>query len=117
MAVPPDNPRGTMKILTPILCLAALVAVGCTKQSAANEYDSVLPGRHMSEHQVVDIAGRALPVGLPFRCEFTNGVWETLEIQKEKGADGKAIIRPNSATRVVLRIRDIDGTIEHVKTP
>jgi hypothetical protein len=41
--------------------------------------DAVLPGRHMSESQVVEIAGRELPQASGFRCEFKDGVWEILE--------------------------------------
>jgi hypothetical protein len=106
-----------MKSFTLTLCLAAIAAVGCKKHAAASDMDTILPGRHMSEHQVIDIARRELPVGVPFRCEFTNSAWEILEIQKETNANGKVIITPTSATRVVFRVRDIDGKVEQVEMP
>jgi len=106
-----------MKSFTLTLCLAAVAAIGCKKQTPAYDYDSVFPGHHLSEHQALNIAAKELAVGgLPLRCEFTNGIWEILEIQKTN-IDGKAMITPSSATRVVLRVRDVDGTVEQVKTP
>jgi hypothetical protein len=32
-------------------------------------------------------------------------------------ADGKVFITSTNATRVVLRVRDVDGKVEQVKTP
>jgi hypothetical protein len=115
-----------LKSFTLILCLAALAGGGCKKQPQASDKETALPGRHMSEHQVVDIAMRELPKGWQgLGCEFKDGVWEISEIQKDvwgvssaiTNADGKVVISSTNATRVVLRIRDADGKVERVKTP
>jgi len=115
----------TMKQFTLILCLAAIVAIGCKKQPAANDKDTVLPGRHLSEHQVVEMAFSQLPQSSGFRCEFKDGVWEILEVQpgvfgvssRTTNADGKITIESTNAARVALRVLDADGKIEQVKTP
>jgi len=114
-----------MKRFTWILCLVAVTAIGCKKQQSADDKDTVLPGRHMSESQVADIAFRELPQSSRFSCEFKDGVWEILEPQKgvwevasvTTNADGKVFVRSTNATRVVLRVRDADGKVEQVKTP
>src|SRR5579859_4592855 len=118
-----------MKPLTLILCLVASAALGCKAQPANNkavdDKDTVLPGRHFSEHQVADIADRELPQNQSFQCEFKDGVWEIREGQKgvwgvsssTTNADGKITITSTNATLVVLRVNDADGTVEHVKTP
>jgi len=115
----------TMKPFTLILCLAAVVAIGCKKQPAADDKDTVLPGRHLSEHQVVEIAFRQLPQSSGYRCEFKDGVWDILEVQpgvwgvssRATNADGKITVESTNATRVVLRVSDADGKVEQVKTP
>jgi hypothetical protein len=95
------------------------------ERQAADDKDTVLPGRHMSEHQVVEIASKELPQNSALKCEFRDGVWEILEVQKGvwgvssviTNADGKVFITSTNATRVVLRVRDVDGKVEQVKTP
>lgn len=92
---------------------------------SADDKDTVLPGRHMSESQVADIAIGELPRGSQLRCDFKDGVWEILEVQKgvwgvssrTTNADGKITIESTNATRVVLRVHDADGKTEQVKTP
>ena len=79
----------------------------------------------MSEHQVVEIASKELPQNSALKCEFRDGVWDILEVQKGvwgvssviTNADGKVFITSTNATRVVLRVRDVDGKVEQVKTP
>jgi hypothetical protein len=79
----------------------------------------------MSEHQVADIVGGELPQTSGFSCEFKDGVWEIFEPIKGVGgvasittnADGHVFIYSTNATRLVLRVRDVDGKIEQVKTP
>ena len=108
-----------------ILCLAALPFIGCKKQPLVSDKDTVLPGRQMSEHQVVDIAMRELPQGLRLQCEFKDGVWEISEVQLATwgvssvttNSEGKVFVSSTNATRVVLRVRDADGKVEQVKTP
>jgi hypothetical protein len=92
---------------------------------SADDKDTVLPGRHMSEKQVADIVFRELPSSSGFRCEFKDGVWEILEVQKDvwgvasvtTNTDGKISVRSTNATRLVLRVRDGDGKVEQVETP
>jgi len=94
-----------------------------SQQSSDDKY-TVLPGRHMSESQVVDVALKELPHTSGIRCEFTNGVWQILEPQKgvwgvssvRTNADGKVLVTSTNATRLVLKVRDTDGKVEHVKT-
>lgn len=120
-----------MKPFTLILCLVAIAAPGCKAQpvsdltATANDQDKVLPGRHLSEHQVADIASRELLQSPGFQCQFQDGVWEIREAQKgvwgvssaTTNADGKITITSTNATRVVLLVKDADGTVEHIKTP
>jgi hypothetical protein len=114
-----------MKSFTLILCLAAVAAIGCKKQAAADDKDTVLLGRHMSEHQVVEMALSQLPQSSGYRCEFKDGAWEILEVQqgvwgvssRTTNADGKITVESTNATRLVLRVRDADGKVEPMKTP
>lgn len=123
--VQPYTMKKNIKLFTLILCFAAGATAGCRKQQALGDKDVFLPGRHMSEHQVADIAFRELTPNLGFRCEFTNGVWDILEVQKGvygiasvvTNADGKIFVTSTNASRVVLRVRDVDGKVEQVKTP
>ncbi len=104
--------------------LCTFVTIGCKKQQPASPQDTVLPGRHMSEHQVADIASKELPQ-TAFSCQFKDGVWEILEPQKgvwgvdsiTTNADGHVFIHSTNAMRLVLRVRDADGKVEQVKTP
>jgi hypothetical protein len=106
------------------LCLVAGADFGCKKQQPSGEQDTVLPGRHMSEHQVADIASRELPQ-MAFSCEFKDGVWEILEPQKgvwgvasaTTNADGHVFIHSTNAMRLLLRVQDVDGKVEQIKTP
>ena len=110
-----------MKRFIRILCLLAVTAVG---QELARDKHTVLPGRHMSESQVVDIALKELPHTSEVQCEFKNGVWQVLEPQKgvwgvssmRTNAEGKVFVTSTNTTRLVLRVRDADGKVEHVKT-
>src|SRR5215472_6498560 len=115
-----------MRALTWALCLAATLATGCKKKNGIPaEKDAVLRGRHMSEHQVIDLALNQLPQGPAYACEFKDGVWEISEVQKNVWGvssrtttpEGKLVIASTNATRVVLRVRDADGKIEQVKGP
>lgn len=94
------------------------------KQPPADDKDAILPGRRMSESQVAKIAGRELPDIQSFSCQFTNGVWEILEVQTgawisstTTNADGHIFVRSTHPTQVVLRVSDADGQIERIKTP
>jgi len=101
------------------------IAIHFEERKSADDKDTVLPARHMSEHQVVEIASKELPRNLALQCEFRDGVCEFLEVQKGvwgassviTNADGKVFITATNATRVVLRVRDVDGKVEQVKTP
>ena len=116
------NPIG---LLVVGLTLAACAAVGCKKRPPAAEQDTVLSGRHLSEHQVADIAFQALSNNAPFECRFKDGVWEIAEVQKDvsgissivTNADGRIFVTMTNASRVVLRVRDADGKVEPVKIP
>ena len=90
-----------------------------------HDTDTILPGRHLSERQVADIAFGALPKSSGYRFEFKDGVWNVLEVQqgvwsaaaRTTNADGKITIESTNATRLVLRVRDADGKVEPIKTP
>jgi hypothetical protein len=93
-----------------------------------DEKATVLPGRHLSEQQVVEVAFKELPPlsqGSGYRCEFRDGTWEILEVQpgvrgvssRTTNTDGKITIESTNATRVVLRVRDADGKVDPIKTP
>ena len=90
----------------------------------ADDKQTVLPGRHMSESQIAEIAGRELS-GVPnFLCQFTNGVWEILEFQTgtwisstTTNADGHIVVHSTHPSQLVLRVSDADGKIERIKTP
>ena len=79
----------------------------------------------MSEHQIVELVSSRLPQSSTHRCEFKDGVWEILEVQKDvwgvfsrtTNADGKITIQSTNAMRVVLRVRDADGKVEPIETP
>jgi PBP1b-binding outer membrane lipoprotein LpoB len=105
--------------------LANVITRGINATPQTDDKDTVLPGRHMSESQVADIGFRELPQNSGLRCEFKDGVWEILEVQKgvwgvsstTTNADGKIVVASTNATRVVLRVRDADGKVEPVQTP
>lgn len=128
------------------LTFLALAFVSCSKHPSGSTYherlarlstqdpnittqtqdkNAVSPGRHLSEHQAVDIASRELPHGLHLRTEFKDGVWQILEVQTDvwgvsaatTNADGKVFITSTNPTRVVLRVRDSDGQVEQLKKP
>ena len=91
---------------------------------SADEKETVLPGRHMSESQIAEIAGRELPGIQNFSCQFTNGVWEIMDVQTgtwvsstTTNADGHIFVRSTHPMQLVLRVSDADGKIEQVKTP
>jgi hypothetical protein len=92
--------------------------------SATDDKNVVLAGRHMSERQIADIVSRELPSIRSFSCQFTNGVWEVLEIQtgawvssSTTNADGHIFVQSTHPSHIVLRVSDADGKIEQVKTP
>jgi len=109
-----------MKTFPLILGLVAVASIGL-----ADDQDTVLPGRTMSEHQVVDLASRQLSQVSEMRCEFKDGVWNVLAVQKgvwgvssiTTNSDGKVFVTSTNATRVVLRVRDADGKVEAVTPP
>jgi len=92
---------------------------------ALENKDAVLPGRHLSETQVAEIASRELPRTRGFTCKFKDGVWEILELQKNvwgtasitTNADGHVFVYSTNATRLALKVRDADGKAEQVKSP
>ncbi len=101
------------------------IRIGVTPhiKPSADAKDMVLPRRNMSESQVADIVIRELPQCSSFRCEFKDGVWDVLEVQKDvwgssaaTNADGHTFIHSTNETRVVLRVRDADGKVEQIKT-
>ena len=114
-----------MRILTLTLIFAALLTIGSKGQPSVEHIDVVLPGRHLSEHQAVEIASQELDTKSTLQCEFRNGVWEILEVQKKvwgvssatTNAAGKIMIVSTNATKLVLRVRDADGKVEHIKNP
>jgi hypothetical protein len=79
----------------------------------------------MSERQVAMIAAREVPQVSKLMPEFKNGVWEVTEPQESvwgvasttTNADGHVFVYSTNATRLLLRVRDADGKVEHVKTP
>jgi hypothetical protein len=103
-----------------VVTLCTFIAIGCKEQPPAGEQVTVLPGRHLSEQQVAEIASKALPQVASFSCQFKDGVWEILEPQKgvwgvssvRTNADGHVFVTSTNATRVVLRVRDADGKVE-----
>jgi len=105
--------------------LANLITQDTNVTTQTHDTDTILPGRHMSERQVADIASRELPQGSHLQCEFKDGVWEILEVQpgvwgvssQTTNADGKITVQSTNAMRVVLRVSDADGKVEQVKTP
>lgn len=93
-------------------------------RTSADDKQTVLSGRHMSESQVAEIAGRELSGVQDFSCQFKDGVWEVLEIQTgtwisstTTNADGHIFVNSTRPAQLVLRVSDADGTIERVKTP
>ena len=114
-----------MKARILALCLAAIAVIGCKNQPATDNKNTALPERHMSEDQVIEVASSQLPRSSAYRCEFKDGMWEILEVQRNvwgvsartTNAEGKITIESTNATRVVLRVRDADGMIEQVKIP
>lgn len=113
----------TMRLFTLIICLAVAGTVGCKKKPPVDDKDRVLPGHHMSEHQVVDIAFRELPQNSRIQCDFKDGIWDISTVQTgvwgvssvTTNADGKVVVSSTNAMQVVLRVRDADGKIEQVK--
>ena len=90
----------TMKLLF-VACLAVVVITGCKKEDPAN---SVLPGRRMSEAQVLSQATTVFRPGpdcSQFHVSFTNGVWQ---VSCESNHIPKA-----------LTIQDADGKMEITK--
>ena len=104
--------------------LADFITRGTNVAPQTDDKDAVLPGRHLSEHQVFEVASRQLPQSSGYRCEFKEGVWDILEVQKNvwgvssrtTNADGKITIQSTNATRVVLRVSDADGKAEQITT-
>jgi hypothetical protein len=105
--------------------LANLITRGATVTPQTHDTDTILPGRHMSEHQVIEVAMSQLPQSSGYRCDYKDGEWEILEVQqgvwgvssRTTNADGKITVESTNATRVVLRVRDADGKVEPMKTP
>jgi hypothetical protein len=93
--------------------------------SSAEDKQAALPSRHLSESQVAELVFKARPQSSNFSCAFKDGVWEILEPQngvwgvasRTTNAEGKIIVRSTNATRVILRVRDADGTVEPVTPP
>jgi hypothetical protein len=92
--------------------------------TSVDEKQTVLPGRHMSESQVAEIAGRNLTGVQSFSCQFTDGVWEISEIQSgtwlsssTTNAGGHIFVHSTHPAQLVLRVNDADGSIERIKTP
>ena len=111
---------GTNRYMT-----ANVVTRGTNVTTQTHDTDTILPGRHMSEHQVIEVAMSQLPQSSGYRCNYKDGEWEILEVQqgvwgvssRTTNADGKITVESTNATRVVLRVQDADGKVEPVKTP
>ena len=93
-------------------------------RTSADDKQAVLPGRHMSESQVAEIAGRELSGVQNFSCQFADGVWEILKIETgtwisstTTNADGHIFVHSTHPAQLVLRVSDADGKIERIKTP
>jgi hypothetical protein len=93
-------------------------------QQPADDKQTILPGRHLSESQVAEIAGRELSGVQNYSCQFTDGVWQILEIQtgtwissSTTNADGHIFVHSAHPEQLVLRVNDADGKIERIKTP
>ena len=110
-----------MRLITLILCLAVAGVIGCKKKQPQYE---VLPGRHLSESQVLDLA--ALPPSpdkTMYRVDFKDGTWEISLVQlsvwgtssAKTNADGRVEITKTNSSQVVARIRDVDKKVEVVK--
>jgi hypothetical protein len=105
--------------------LANIITRGTNVTTQTHDTDTILPGRHMSEHQVIEVAMSQLPQSSGYRCDYKDGEWEILEVQqgvwgvssRTTNADGKITVESTNATRVVLRVRDADGKVEPMKTP
>ena len=105
--------------------MTTTTVIGCNNQPASDIKDTSLPERHLSEDQVIEVALSQLPRTSNYRCEFKDGVWEILEVQKgiwgvsarTTNAEGKVTIESTNATRLVLRVRDVDGKVVPIKTP
>jgi len=114
-----------MNKFTSLIVLASFTAIHCQSQPASDDKDAVLPGRHMSEHQVVDAAVKALSKVIPISCDFKDGIWNISEVQKgvwgvssmTTNAAGHIFVTSTNATRVIMKIRDVDGKIEPAKSP
>lgn len=107
------------------IALFSLALAGYSPYAKADDKNTVLPGRHMSEQQAVDIAFEKLPPfpkDLGITCQFKDGDWEILEIQKDvwgvssrtTNAEGHIYITSTNATRVVLKVHDADGKVEKI---
>jgi hypothetical protein len=92
--------------------------------ASADDKQTVLPGRHMSESQVAEIAGRELSGVQNFSCQFMDGVWEILEVQtgtwissSTTNADGHIVVHSTHPAQLLLRVSDADGKIERITKP
>jgi len=114
-----------MKRFIGMLSLAAMLIVGCKWAPTANDREAVLPGRHLSEGQVVEIACKQLPPDVHLQCAYRDGIWDISKVQtgvwgvasRTTNADGKVFITSTNALQLVLRIRDADGAVEPVSQP
>jgi len=105
--------------------LANLITRDTNVTTQTHDADTILPGRHMSERQVIEVALSQLPQSSGYRCDFKDGEWEILEVQqgvwgvssRTTNTDGKITVESTNAMRVVLRVRDADGKVEQVKSP
>ena len=111
------------------LFLAAVIitAIDCPGQQtqSADDKNVVLPWRHLSESQVVDIAFRAFPQSSALQCQFKDGVWNIFDVKKDQwgvastttNADGHITVTSTNVMQLVLKVNDADGKAEPVKTP
>jgi hypothetical protein len=95
-----------MKLLTFIVCLAVIGITGCKKEDPGLK---ALPGRRMSEIDVVSLAGTILPrqVGYSYHTSFKDGIWEVSCKTNKTQVDWL----------VIATVRDADGKIEQVSRP
>jgi hypothetical protein len=96
-----------MKLLTFIVCLAAIGVIGCKKEEDPGL--KALPDRRMAEIEVVSAAESAFPrqIGYSYHTSFKDGVWEVSCKTNKTQVDWL----------VIATVRDADGKIEPVTRP
>ena len=96
-----------MKLLTFIVCLAAIGVIGCKKEE--QPAPKALPGRRMTEVEAVMAAGSAFPrqIVYSYHTSFKDGVWEVSCRTNKTQANWL----------VIATVRDADAKVEPVTRP